>query len=113
MDTENNHIGIYSDDVDAKGRPLKQWELNVETGHITETERDADGNEVRIHHKEVDPATLERDSVVEVPEKAVEEISGDIESEEISAETENKEVAAESTAAAATTIGAEWDDLEK
>lgn len=64
MDTKNNHIGVYSDDVDAKGRPLKQWELNVETGHITETDRDADGNEVRIHHMEVDPATLERDADV-------------------------------------------------
>lgn len=60
FDTVNNQVGVFSDDVDVKGRPVLQWEMNLDSGHITETKRMND--EVVITHKDIDPATLEKES---------------------------------------------------
>lgn len=61
FDTVNHEIGVFSDDVDAKGRPVLQWELNAETGHVKETHRAKDGSEVETTHREIDPLTLNRE----------------------------------------------------
>lgn len=58
IDTLNNDVSIFSDDVDTKGRPVMQWEMNKETGHITETKRNADGSEVHVKEKDVDVKEL-------------------------------------------------------
>lgn len=46
FDTVNNIVGVQSEDVDAKGRPVLEWEMNKNSGHITETKRAKDGSEV-------------------------------------------------------------------
>ena len=61
FDTVNKEIGVYTDDVDAKGRPVLQWEMNTNTGHTTTTKRSKDGQEVMITHKDVDAATLNKE----------------------------------------------------
>lgn len=43
FDTVSKDIGVYTDKVDAKGRPLLQWEMNANTGHTTTTKRAEDG----------------------------------------------------------------------
>ena len=58
VDTENSHIGLYSDDVDTKGRPLQQWELDKKNGVILKTKRAADGSEVHVTQKEFDYDSL-------------------------------------------------------
>lgn len=58
IDTVNGLVGVYSDDRDVKGRPVQQWELNKNTGHIIKTKRARDGSEVHVTEKEVDPESL-------------------------------------------------------
>jgi hypothetical protein len=60
FDTANKEVGVYSDKLDAKGRPLLQWEMNTLTGHTTITKRTEDGTQVEITHKELDPTTLSK-----------------------------------------------------
>lgn len=76
MDTANHNIGVYAVETDAKGRPVSQWEMNTQTGHITETKRAKDGSEVQVTHRDVAPASLEiqpakKEAVVEQKEVAV------------------------------------------
>ena len=54
LDTVNQVIGVKSDDVDAKGRPLLEFELNKQTGHSVETKRLPDGSETHKREKYVD-----------------------------------------------------------
>jgi len=58
FDTVNNIIRVQSTEVDAKDRPVLEWEMNKNTGHITETKRTADGSEVSVREKDIDVATL-------------------------------------------------------
>lgn len=39
VDTVNKKITVNSDDVDDKGRPIHEWEMDKETGHVTKTKR--------------------------------------------------------------------------
>lgn len=43
IDTKNSLVGIYTDQVDVSGRPVLQWEMNTQSGHIIETTRSKDG----------------------------------------------------------------------
>lgn len=52
VDTDNNKIGIFSNDLDAKGRPTYQWELWRDFGRIYQTRRAKDGSEVHVTEKE-------------------------------------------------------------
>lgn len=56
-------MSVSSDDVDAKGRPVLQWELNKNTGHVTETKRAKDGSEVHVNEKDIDVKTLSPEPV--------------------------------------------------
>ena len=58
FDTVNNIVGVQSEDVDAKGRPVLEWEMDKNNGHITETKRAKDGSEVQVREKDIDVATL-------------------------------------------------------
>lgn len=44
------------DDVDAKGQPIKVWQLNRETGDITITTRSEDGSELHVKHEKLGEA---------------------------------------------------------
>jgi len=139
IDTANKAVGVFSDDVDAKGRPVMQWEMNTETGHITETKRAVDGTEVQITQKDIDVATLDKElndkkidedaketqAWVETLEQKVEEnVPADVTAnatEEVTAAPEVAEVVAEavdeataeSKSSEATVVQDEWNDLEK
>lgn len=52
IDTLNSMVGIYTDEVDGKGLPILQWEMNTQSGHITETSRSMDG---QVNVVEKDP----------------------------------------------------------
>ena len=54
VDTDANKIGIFSNDLDAKGRPVFQWELWRDFGKIYQTKRTKDGSEVHVTEKEFD-----------------------------------------------------------
>ena len=58
IDTVNGLVGVFSDDLDTKGRPVSQWELNKNSGLIVKTRRAKDGSEVHISEKEIDIDTL-------------------------------------------------------
>ena len=60
IDTVNGLVGAFSDDLDAKGRPVSQWELNKNSGLIVKTKRAKDGSEVHVTEKEIDIDTLLR-----------------------------------------------------
>lgn len=62
--------------MDAKGRPVLEWEMNKNTGHVTETMRAKDGTEVQVREKDIDVSTLTSDYAVEIPQhvKHVEEV---------------------------------------
>ena len=63
IDTVNGLVGVFSDDLDAKGRPVSQWELNKNSGLIIKTNRAKDGSEVHVSEKEIDIDTLLKKSV--------------------------------------------------
>ena len=139
IDAANKAVGVFSDDVDAKGRPVMQWEMNTETGHITETKRAVDGTEVQITQKDIDVATLDKElndkkideeakdtkEWVETLEQKVDEnVPADVTTNatvEVAAAPEVAEVVAEgvddataeSKASEATIVEDEWNDLEK
>lgn len=52
IDTQNSMLGIYTDEVDVKGRPVLQWEMNTEIGHVVETTRSKDGQQVKVIEKD-------------------------------------------------------------
>lgn len=60
---------MFSDDLDDKGRPVMQWELNRNNGHVTETKRAKDGSEVRVTEKDVDVKTLSSDPIPKLQEQ--------------------------------------------
>lgn len=98
---ETNLITVSSDDVDAKGRPIHEWELNKETGHVTKTQRTVDGSEVKIIHQDVD-VTEQKKEVVKVEQKPEEKTVVIVE--------KVKETAIE-TGVAGSNVG-QWADLE-
>lgn len=62
-------IGVFSDDLDTKGRPVIQWEMDKKTGHITETKRAKDGSEVHVTEKDIDVNTLSQDLIPQIEEQ--------------------------------------------
>ena len=58
FDTINGKIDLKTDDLDAKGRPILEYELNKLTGHIVETKRHQDGSETTKREKDIDISTL-------------------------------------------------------
>ena len=65
VDTGKNQLRVQSDNLDAKGRPTYEWELERDTGHITKTSRSEDGSEVHVTEKEIDPESLSSDEIVQ------------------------------------------------
>lgn len=53
FDTENQIIHLMSDEVDAKGRPLLEYEINKQTGHTVQTRRMEDGSETYRKEKDI------------------------------------------------------------
>lgn len=102
FDTVNHLVGVFSDEVDSKGRPVRQWELNIETGHITETKRT--GDEVTITHKDVDPTELNKEQNEKMIDQDTQETAAWIDA--LSEKKEEKELAGAE-------IIDEWNDLEK
>lgn len=109
FDTVNHEIGVFSDDVDAKGRPMLQWELNAETGHVKETKRAQDGSEVETHHRDIDPLTLNREQNAKNLEKELQDTQDWIQSKADLGSI----VAKDATTASPLPIEDEWNDLEK
>lgn len=112
MDIKEHQIAVVSDDVDAKGRPVTQWELNSKNGHITETHRAKDGSEVQVTHKDVDPTTLDKAENSKIIAKEAEATEKWV----ASLDQPAKNVAAsasEEQAAPVNEVIDEWNDLEK
>ena len=110
FDTVNKEIGVYTDKVDAKGRPVLQWEMNTGTGHTTTTKRSVDGQEVMITHKDVDAATLNKEQNAEKIKKDVQD------SREWIAKIEQKQAdlgVEPSKDKQLADVEDEWNDLEK
>lgn len=111
LDTEHNNVGVYSDDVDAKGRPVQQWEMNTQSGHITETKRTKDGGEVQITQRDVDVTTLNK----EQNDKMVQRDSEDTHEwiAKLEAKSDHSAESAEKAASSSNDVVDEWQDLEK
>lgn len=111
LDTEHNNVGVYSDDVDAKGRPVQQWEMNTKSGHITETTRTRDGGEVQITQRDVDVTTLNK----EQNDKMVQRDSEDTHEwiAKLEAKSDHSAGSAEEAASSSNDVVDEWQDLEK
>lgn len=73
FDTVKNVVALFSDDVDGKGRPLLQWEMEVDTGHVMETKRL--NNEVVITHRDFDPKMFDQDQDDQMMEVEDEELA--------------------------------------
>lgn len=52
VDTLNSMVGVYADEVDSKGRPILQWEMNTKSGHVVETTRSKDGQQINVVEKD-------------------------------------------------------------
>ena len=48
MDTVKGTISAWGDETDAKGRPVSQFDMDKNTGHVTKTRRTKDGSEVHV-----------------------------------------------------------------
>lgn len=53
FDTVNGVVTVFTDAIDAKGKPRLTWEMQVESGHIVTTTRSKDGKHVKIYEKDV------------------------------------------------------------
>lgn len=73
FDTVSKTIGIKTDKVDAKGRPLLEFELDTKTGHTTTTKHTKNGQETSITHKDFDPTTLNKTKLEEKVKEEVKE----------------------------------------
>lgn len=58
FDTTNNLVTIQSDEVDIKGRPTHEWEMNTLSGKVWITKRSKDGSEIHTKQKQIDPSDL-------------------------------------------------------
>ena len=103
FDTVNQVIDLTSDDVDAKGRPILEFQLNKQTGHIVETKRQQDGTETHRREKDINVDTLSfniasnyKPAVHKIQDTEISQVAGTpLEDNQIQAITD------------------EWNDLEK
>ena len=81
VDTDANKIGIFSNDLDAKGRPVFQWELWRDFGKIYRTRRAKDGSEVHVTEKDfdakADTATTEKTAVKQLNSQEGVDVTGE------------------------------------
>lgn len=61
---------MLDDEVDAKGRPLHEVQMNKKTGHVVQTTRSKDGSQIRSKTKDFSDLKGDTDSVDVSNEKA-------------------------------------------